>query len=374
MPTGLQLQSTVRADGTLHVSLQDVDTPKLKPEDILIRVEASPINPSDLGLLLSAADLSQAETTGPADRPSLTAPLPEAALVGLEARLDKPLPVGNEGAGVVVEAGESDAAKALLGKTVGVVGGEMYAQYRVARAPTVLVLPDGVTAAQGASWFINPSTALGFLETMRRENHTALVHTAAASNLGQMLVKLCQSDGIPLVNIVRRPEQVELLKSLGAKFVLDSSESDFMDSLTDALAETGATLAFDAIGGGSLGSDILTAMERATNRNATDYSRYGSTTHKQLYYYGSLDTSASVLLRNYGMYWSAGGWLLTSLLKSVGRERQNELRQRISNEITTTFASRYTHEISLAEALQLETVRAYQRKATGQKYLIAPWN
>jgi NADPH2:quinone reductase len=200
-----------------------------------------------------------------------------------------------------------------------------------------------------------------------------MVHTAAASNLGQMLVKICQADGVPLVNIVRRQDQAELLNSLGAKFVLDSSRPDFMDALTDALAETGATLAFDAVGGGSLGSDILTAMERACNRNATGYSRYGSTTHKQLYFYGSLDTSPSLLVRNYGMYWSAGGWLLTSLLKSVGRERQNALRERIANELTTTFASHYTHEISLAEALQLDTVRAYQRKATGQKYLIVPW-
>jgi len=373
MPTGLQLQSTVRSNGTLQVSLEDIATPELRPDEVLIRVQASPINPSDLGLLLSAADLSQAETTGPADRPTFTAPLPERALAGLAARIDKPLPVGNEGAGVVVEAGESDAAKALVGRTVGVLGGEMYAQYRVARAPSVLVLPDGVSAAQGASWFINPSTALGFLETMRRENHTALVHTAAASNLGQMLVKICQADGVPLVNIVRRQEHVDLLRELGAEFVLDSSQPQFIDSLTDALAETGATLAFDAVGGGSLGSDILTAMERACNQNAVGYSRYGSTTHKQLYFYGSLDTSPSLLVRNYGMYWSAGGWLLTSLLKSVGRERQNELRERIANELTTMFASHYTHEISLAEALQLDTVRAYQRKATGQKYLIVPW-
>ncbi len=374
MPTGLQLQSTVRADGNLHISLEDVKTPDLGPDDVLIRVEASPINPSDLGLLLSAADLSQAKVTGPTDRPVFSAPLPESALIGLAARIDKPMPVGNEGTGVVIEAGESDAAKALVGRTVGVIGGEMYAQYRVAKAPSLLILPEGVTAAQGASWFINPTTALGFLETMRRENHTALVHTAAASNLGQMLVKLCQSDGVPLVNIVRRQEHSELLKNLGAEFVVDSSESNFMNSLVDALAETGATLAFDAIGGGSLGSDILTAMERATNRNATSYSRYGSTTHKQLYFYGSLDPSPSVLLRNYGMCWSAGGWLLTALLKSVGRERQNELRQRVANEITTTFASHYTHEISLAEALQLDTVKAYQLKATGQKYLIVPWN
>ena len=373
MPTGLQLQSTVRADGTLQISLQEVETPDLGPEEVLIRVEAAPINPSDLGLLLSAADLSQGKTTGSADGPVFTAPLPESALAGLAARVDKPMPVGNEGAGVVIEAGESDAAQAIKGKTVAVIGGAMYAQYRVSKVQPLLILPEGVTAAQGASWFVNPLTALSFLETMRRENHSALVHTAAASNLGQMLVKLCLADGVPLVTIVRRQEQADLLKSLGAENVVDSSEPDFLDKLTDALAETGATLAFDAIGGGSLGNDILTAMERASSRNAVEYNRYGSTTHKQLYFYGSLDTSPSIMLRNYGMYWGAGGWLLTPLLKSVGRERQNELRQRVANEITTTFASHYTHEISLAEALQLETVRSYQRKATGQKYLIVPW-
>jgi NADPH2:quinone reductase len=272
----------------------------------------------------------------------------------------------------VIDAGSSEAAQALVGKTVAAIGGSMYSQYRVVPAAMCLPLPDGTTPAEGASCFVNPLTALGMVETMRAEGHTALVHTAAASNLGQMLNKICIADGIALVNIVRREEQEEILRAIGAKIVCNSSAPDFKERLTDALAETGATIAFDATGGGRLGGQILSCMEAALNRTAGEYSRYGSSTHKQLYIYGRLDRSPTELLGDYGMAWGIGGWLLPPFLQKVGPETGGRLRARVAAEIKTTFASHYTAEISLAEALQLETVAAYGKQATGEKYLINP--
>ncbi len=293
-------------------------------------------------------------------------------MAALAGRLGQSLPVGNEGAGVVIQAGDAPAAQALLGKTVAMHGGAMYAQYRCIKASECLVLPPGTTAAAGASCFVNPLTALGMVETMRLEGHTALVHTAAASNLGQMLVKLCLKDNVGLVNIVRRPEQVEILKGLGARYVCDSSAPRFMDDLVEALAETGATLAFDAIGGGRLAGQILTAMEMALTRTAQGYSRYGSTTHKQVYIYGGLDRGPTEFNRTFGMAWGIGGWLLTPFLQKVGADAAQALKERVAAEITTTFASTYTKEISLVEALQLEEIAGYAKLATGEKYLINP--
>ncbi|WP_304191820.1 NADH oxidase, partial [Phenylobacterium aquaticum] len=282
------------------------------------------------------------------------------------------MPVGNEGAGVVIAAGASPAAQALLGKTVALLGGAMYAQFRVVKAADVLLLPEGATARDGASCFVNPLTALGMVETMRREGHTALVHTAAASNLGQMLNKICLMDGVALVNVVRSPEQAALLAGIGAKHVVDSTSANFMEELTDALVETGATLAFDAIGGGKLAGQILTAMEIAANRKMTEYSRYGSTTYKQVYIYGGLDTRITELSRGFGMSWGLGGWLLTPFLMKIGAAEAGKLRQRVADELKTTFASHYSHEISLAEALNPEIIAGYNRRATGEKYLINP--
>jgi hypothetical protein len=290
----------------------------------------------------------------------------------LAARVDQPMPVGNEGAGVVVSAGSSAAARALVDKTVAMIGGAMYAQYRSIKAVNCLVLPDGTTPADGASCFVNPLTALGMVETMRVEGHKALVHTAAASNLGQMLVKLCNAEGIGLVNVVRKAEQVVLLNSIGARHVCNSSAPTFMDDLTNALVETGATLAFDAIGGGKQAGQILTCMERAASRGAKEYSRYGSTAHKQVYIYGGLDRGPTELNRAFGMAWGLGGWLLTSFLQKVGSEAAQKLRERVAREIKTTFASRYTKEVSLAGALQLDEIAAYGKQATGEKYLIKP--
>jgi NADPH2:quinone reductase len=369
---GRQLRSTVKAEGLLELSLATIDTADPAADEVVVRIEASPINPSDLGLLFGPADMTRAEASGTTDDPVVTAPIPESLMRSAAARLDQSLPVGNEGAGVVIAAGDSEAAQALMGKTVGLVGGAMYSQYRVLNAAQCLPLAEGTTPAEGASCFVNPLTVLGMLETMRAEGHSALVHTAAASNLGQMLNRLCIADGVDLVNIVRKPEQEELLRGIGAKHVVNSSASSFMDDLIAAITVTGATLAFDATGGGKLASQILTAMEAALAASATGFSRYGSSTHKQVYIYGGLDRSPTELTRSFGMAWGVGGWLLTPFLQKVGFEAGQKLRARVSAEIKTTFASSYTKEISLAEALALETIAAYGKQATGEKYLINP--
>ena len=370
--TSLQLRTLVTAGGELQMSLARVDTPVPGADEVLIRVEATPINPSDIGLLFGAADISTARASGPADNPQLTMAIPGRAMPAMAGRLGQSLPAGNEGAGVVVAAGASDAAQALLGKTVAVIGGAMYAQYRCMPASQCLLLPADATPADGASCFVNPLTALCMTETMRREGHHALVHTAAASNLGQMLNKICLKDGIPLVNIVRKPEQAALLRGIGAQYVCDANGPGFMVGLTAALAATGATLAFDATGGGKLAGQILTGMEAALNRTAQEYSRYGSTTHKQVYIYGGLDTGATEFNRSFGMAWGVGGWLLFPYLGKLGADATLALKQRVAAELKTTFASHYSREISLAEALMPEVVAAYGQRATGSKFLINP--
>ena len=368
----LQLRSTVSSEGKLTLDLARIDVPELKSEEVLVRVDASPINPSDLGLLFGMADMSSAQQLGDAQAPIVSADVAPNILKGLKARLDQSLPVGNEGGGVVVAAGDSELAQSMLGKTVGILGGAMYTQFRALKAKQCLVMPDGTTGAEAASCFVNPLTALGMTETMKAEGHTALVHTAAASNLGQMLNKICIADDIALVNIVRKSEQVDVLKGLGANFVCNSSDEDFMQQLTTALAETGATIAFDATGGGPLAGQILTAMERAANMTAKEYSRYGSTTHKQVYIYGGLDRRPTEFNRAFGMAWGIGGWLLTPFLQNIGFEAAEALRQRVAREIKTTFASSYTAEVSLAEALSLDAIATYGKQATGEKYLINP--
>ncbi len=371
IPAGLQLRSLVKSSGELEVSLTSQATPTPTANEVVIRIEATPINPSDLGLLFGAADLSTIKVVASAN-PAITAQIPVRAMKGMAGRLDQSLPVGNEGAGVVVAAGSSAEAQALLGKTVAVLGGAMYAQYRCITADQCLVLPPGTTPAEGASCFVNPLTSLGMVETMRREGHTALVHTAAASNLGQMLNKICIKDGIALVNIVRKPEQAALLKGIGAKYVCDESSPTFMADLTQALVDTGATIAFDATGGGDLAGRILTCMEAALNRTATEYSRYGSTTHKQVYIYGGLNTAPSEFVRNFGFSWGMGGWLLFPFLQKIGTEAAQTMRNRVAAEIKTTFASSYSKVISLQEALQPEAIAVYGQRATGTKYLINP--
>ena len=373
LPTsGLQLQSTVTAEGQLNLNLVEVPVKPLKPDEVLLRVEASPINPSDLGLLLGMADLTTAVQGGSDELPSVTADLPPGLVKHMAGRVDQAMPVGNEAGAVVVAAGEGDEAQALVGKTVGALGGAMYGQYRAVKYHQCLPMHEGVSPRQAASCFVNPLTALGMVETMRMEGYQALIHTAAASNLGQMLQKICLNEGVSLVNIVRKPEQAELLRGIGAKHVCDSSQDSFAKDLTAAIADTGAYVAFDATGGGTLANQILTSMEQAAIATAPEYSRYGSDQHKQVYIYGGLERSPTTLNRAYGMSWSLGGWLLTPFLQKVGRERDQELRQKVADEIGTTFASSYADEISLADALKLDVLKTYAQQATGKKYLINP--
>lgn len=367
-----QLRTLVTADGVLELSIATVDTPTPADHEVLVRIDAAPINPSDLGLLLAGADVTAAVTSGPADAPVVSAPVPAAALATMQGRIGESLPVGNEGCGVVVAAGASPEAQQLLGRTVAVFGGATYAEHRAVPWSSCLVLPDGTDPVDGASCFVNPLTALSMVEVMRLEGHTALVHTAAASNLGQMLVRICLADGVPLVNIVRRPEQVAMLRELGATHVCDSSSPTFTDDLTAALIDTGATIAFDAVGGGRLASRILGCMEVAVNATATEYSRYGSSVHKQVYIYGSLDRSPTELVRSFGMMWGVGGWLLLPFLATLGAEGAQRLRDRVVAELTTTFASHYTDQVSLAGALSPDAIRTYARQSTGQKFLIRP--
>lgn len=369
---GLQLRSLVKKDGNLEVSLISIPVPEPEENEVVVRIEATPINPSDLGLLFGMADIDTSRISGTAESPVLTASIPENLMRNMQARVDQSLPVGNEGAGVVVKAGASETAQALMGKTVAIVAGAMYAQYRAIKAVECLVLPDDATAVDGASCFVNPLTALGMVETMRLEGHSALVHTAAASNLGQMLNKICIQDNVQLVNIVRKQAHVDLLKSIGATHVCNSSEADFMTDLIDTLVDTGATLAFDATGGGKLAGQILTCMEAAANKSATEFSRYGSTVHKQVYIYGGLERSPTTFTRNFGTAWGIGGWLLTPFLQKIGFEAAQKLRERVAAEIKTTFASTYTKEISLAGMLQMDAISVYARQATGEKYLIRP--
>ena len=369
-----EIRSKVTSDGTIEISIATVEKPVPAEEEVLIKIGAAPINPSDLGLLLSfAADLDTINVSGTGYETVTSMKIHPALMGAMKPRLGQSLPVGNEGAGVIEDAGLK--AKGLIGKTVGLAGGAMYSQYRCVPAANCLVMDEGTSAAEAASSFVNPLTALAFIETMKMEKHTAIVHTAAASNLGQMLVKICKDDDVPLVNIVRKPEQAALLKDLGAEYVCDTSDPAFMDSLIVALAATGATLAFDATGGGNGGelpSQILSAMEVAANKAAKEYSRYGSDTYKQVYIYGGLDPSPTVLKRAYGMSWGVGGWLLTPMIGKIGMEKFQKMRARVASEITSTFASSYAAEISLEEMLQPDIIKAYAKQATGQKYLVNP--
>jgi NADPH:quinone reductase-like Zn-dependent oxidoreductase len=368
----LELRSLVTEQGTLELSLTEVPLPSLGTGEVLVRVEAAPINPSDLGLLLAGANVASAVVEGTSDRPVITAPLADGALRALAARVGQSLPVGNEGAGTVVAAGPTPEAQALLGRIVAIAGGAMYSQYRAVRAPSCLVLPLGISAKEGASSFVNPLTALGMIETMRGEGHRGLVHTAAASNLGQMLVKLCLEEDVPLVAIVRKPQHAELLRSIGAVHVCDSSSPAFMTELIEALKATLATMAFDATGGGKLVSQILTAMEAAAHTSSGAYSRYGSTVHKQVYIYGGLDPSPTILTRNFGFAWGVGGWLLTPFLGTIDPDTFSRLRARVVAGLKTTFASSYTGEVSLVGMLDPLTLRQYSKQATGEKYLVTP--
>jgi len=372
-PTSMiQIQSAAQNDEVLDVRIVDTGMPTLRDSDVLVRIEAAPINPSDLGLLFGPADMDNAQYSSDPGSPSIKAPIPSHLMSGIEGRIGENLPVGNEGAGIVVSAGESEEAQALIGKVVGFSGGGAYSEYKAVRANQCIAMPDGTSPAQSASCFVNPMTVLGFVGTMRREGHSAIVHTAAASNLGQMLQKVAIEESFDLVNIVRSKEQEDILRNIGATFVCNSSSETFLSELTEALVTTGATLGFDATGGGRLASDILACMERAAVSQDASFSRYGSTVHKQVYIYGGLDRNVTTLNRSFGMAWGIGGWLLTPYIQIAGAEELQKMRERVSSSITTTFASSYTREVSLTEALSKAAVDEYRKQATGQKFLINP--
>ena len=368
--TTQELRSLITPEGELRLTLDDVDIPAPGPDEVVIRVDAAPLNPSDVGELLGPADVTTLNTSGPAGRPVTTAKIPPQFAARTATRMGKSMALGNEGAGVVIAAGEH--AQHLVGKVVGAIAKRMFTRYRKLKVDDVLVFPEGVSSKQAASAFVNPLTALGMLSTMRLEGHSALVHTAAASNLGQMLNRLCIADGVQLVNVVRNPEQEKVLKTIGAKHIVNSTAPDFREQLTAAIKTTGATLAFDAVGGGPLAGQVLAAMEEALVADAPAADQYGSRTHKQVYAYGRLDLAPTTIPPTVGMAWGVGGWLLFSHLARIGQEATQKLRERVANEITTTFASSYTREISLAEALDPDIIRGYQRAKTGEKYLLVP--
>ncbi|MDP7067914.1 MAG: zinc-binding dehydrogenase [Acidimicrobiales bacterium] len=368
MSKGKRLTSTVTSDSTVHLRVEEFEVPSPGPDEVLVAVEASPINPSDLGLLLAGADASTVSKS----EIGLVLSLPDGAIDALAGRLDQAMPVGNEGAGVVIDAGDGEEAQALQGQVVAALAGGMYATHRIVKARDCLVLEQGTKAVDAASCFVNPLTALGMTETMGLEGHSALIHTAAASNLGQMLNRICIDDGIALVNIVRREEHVELLKSQGATHVVDSSSPDFRSDLVDAITTTGATVGFDAVGGGDLTTELLHAMEVAASSSGDEYSRYGSTTHKQLYIYGGLDRGPTLLRRNYGMAWGVAGWLLPNFLAKIGPEKSKQLRSRVAAELTTTFASSYSQTLSLESVLDTDSMSEYVQMSTQGKSLVCP--
>lgn len=370
MQSSKQLFTLITSDGQLRMSVNDINLPSPKPHEVIVRIEASPINPSDMWPMFGPANL--AEATFNKDKMQLSAPIYPGMLARVSPRLDQTLPIGNEGAGTVVTAGDSPEAQALMGKTVGILSGATYAEYACVPIQACIVHHQETSAKQAASSFVNPLTALGMVETMRMEGHSALVHTAAASSLGQMLNRICLEQDIPLVNIVRNQTQGDILKKIGAKIICDSSDKDFKQHLLQAIDETGATLAFDAIGGGELVSDILTAMERVGSKGAKGFNTYGSAANKQVYIYGGLDFSPTILNRAYGMTWGIGGWLLMRFLAKLSTERVAQLHKQVADEIHTTFASSFSEELSFEQALTPSIIEKYNAKKTGAKYLINP--
>ena len=371
--TNLRIVSTVTASGEVRIELDE--TPPARPGDgqLLLRVEAVPLNPSDLMPMLAGGNPADARFEGSPERPVVTVPLtPQLAQAGA-ARVGLPLAPGLGGAGTVVAAGKG--AEALLGKRVAFLTIAMgaLARYCTVALEECVELPDDISAAEGADVFCNPLTALAMVETLRQTGQRAMIHTAAASNLGKMLVRICKEDGIPLVNIVRRGEQAEMLRALGATHICDSSQPGFADELGRAVADTGATVAFDAIGGGVMADRLLTAMEAAAAARMGGFSPYGSQDMKRVYIYGLLDGSPTMLPRaGYGMIWAVEGWAMPPVLARAGAERTGALVQRVVAGLTGTFASDFAQSVSLAGALSRDAMLRYCAKTTGGKYLVIP--
>lgn len=367
--TGKQLFTTLDADGTLTVAIEDVTFPDPTGNQVLVKMEAAPINPSDLAILVGGADLENARYS----KGKFVATVPEPINAGSKSRHGMKLPAGNEGAGTVVAAGDSDTAKALVGQRVSCVPGNAYSQYCIADAAMCLPLGDH-SAEDGASAFVNPMTALGFAENARMDGQDAILHTVGASNLGQMLTRICKEDGIGLVNIVRKDSQAELLQGIGATHVVNSSDDGFMDQLTTAIEDTGAFYGFDPIGGGQSVDTAFKAMERVAVSRMTEYSRYGSNQQKRMFIYGRLDMGPTTLSPSYGFGWTLSGWLLFPFLQSVGNETVARMRKRVRDNLTTTFASHYKTRVNLDEMLTKAAATDYRTMKTGEKYLVTPWS
>ncbi|MEW4448534.1 zinc-binding dehydrogenase [Qipengyuania sp. JC766] len=365
--TGKQIFTTLAADGTLTVEVAETTFPEPTGNQVLVKMEAAPINPSDLALLFGPADLENAQYRDG----KIVATMPEPFNSGARGRHGQRLPVGNEGAGEVVAAGDSDMARALIGKRVACVPGNAFSQYAIADAGMCLPLGD-ISSRDGASAFVNPMTALGFVETARMEDQSAILHTAAASNLGQMLVKICQEDGVPLVNIVRRQEQADMLKGMGAEHVVNSSDDDYREQLRAAIDATDAYFGFDPIGGGKAVDEAFKAMEQVAAGKMKEYSRYGSNQQKKMYIYGRLDLGPTILTPSYGFGWTLSGWLLTPFLQQAGGETMMRMRQRVLDNLTTTFASSYKQEVTLEGMLEKDAALEYRAMKTGEKYLVVP--
>ena len=367
MTTGKQLFTTLESDGTLTLQIEDVTFPEPKDNQVLVKMEAAPINPSDLAILTGAADFENAEYSPG----KVVAKMPEPFNSGSKARHGKKLPAGNEGAGTVVATGDGDAAKALMGQRVACVPGNAFSQYAIADAKMCLPLGDH-SAEAGASSFVNPMTALGFAENAKMEGQGAILHTVGASNLGQMLNRICLEDGLGLVNIVRKDDQAELLKSQGATHIVNSSGDDFMGQLRSAIEDTGAFFGFDPIGGGKMVDSCFKAMEQVAVANMTEYSRYGSNQAKRMFIYGRLDVSPTTLTPSYGFGWTLSGWLLFPFLQQAGQETMGRMRKRVLDNLTTTFASNYKAKVDLEAMLTKDAILDYREMKTGQKYLVTP--
>lgn len=364
--TSRQIISTL-ADGKLTVEVAETEVAQPTGNQVLVKMEAAPINPSDLAILTGMADLENGEYSPG----KFVADMPEPFYSAQKARHGQRLPVGNEGAGTVVAAGEEEYAQSLIGQRVACVPGKAYSQYCLADAFLCMPLGD-VASEDGASAFVNPMTALGFVETAKMEEQGAIIHTAAASNLGQMLVKICQEDDMPLVNIVRKAEHVELLKGLGATHIVNSSDDDFADQLRGAIDATGAYCGFDPIGGGDMVDVCFKAMEQVAASKMSEYSRYGSEQAKKMYIYGRLDFGPTILTPSYGFGWTLSGWLLTPFLQNAGTETVLAMRDRVLNGLTSTFASSYKRKVTLEEMLTRDAVLDYRLMKTGEKYLVTP--
>ena len=366
-----QLITTLSLTGTLSLSLQNTELPPLGAEDILLQVQAAPLNPSDMSFMFTQADLSTLTFDYDASTPCVSMQLPDIIDKRHQHRVEQTLPCGYEGAGVIIEVGSS-LSRELIGRTVSCAIGGMYADYKVSPLNAVIVMPEGVTPMQAAAAFVNPMTVLAMLETRRLHQHKALVHTASASNLGKILIRCCKQQSIPLVNLVRNSNQIPALMSLGADIVLDTSDEDFAVQLYDAISQYEPTACFDPIAGGDLLSHVMSTMERVFIDKQQQFSHYGSGVFKQGFVYGHLDNAPLRFTHQIGFSWSLRGWLLGDVLPTLSAECITNMKKSIQSEITTTFASEFNTTITLADILNPVQIATYTAARSNEKFLVVP--